>query len=62
MVKPKFIPRTYYVLESEYGLDIKRYVRSIHPTKQEAEALRKYLALKNPYDKFEVIEFVERRR
>ena len=59
MKKSKIKPREYYIVESEYGFDFKRYIRSIHPTKEEAVTLKKHLDIKNPHDKHEVILFRE---
>ena len=52
-------PRTFWIVESEYGWDVKRYVRSIHPSFEEASTLRTHLRVKNPHDKFEVFEVRE---
>lgn len=51
--------RIFYIIESEYGLDFKRYVHSFHKTLLEANLLKKYLDIKSPYDKHEVIQVKE---
>lgn len=51
--------REFWILESEYGWDIKRYVHSFHHSEEQARALMKYLVLKNPYDKYEIIHCKE---
>lgn len=53
--KNKQVAREFYILEAEAGWDIKRYYHSFHKSEAEAKALAKYLELKNPFDKYEII-------
>lgn len=60
--KEKVTLREFWILEAETGWDIKRYVRSLHEEEELAKALLKYLQLKNPYDKYEIIHCKEIRK
>lgn len=57
--KVKIEPREYWMVESEYGMDFKRYMTNVLRTEAEALAFQNYLILKNPYDKHEVIRLRE---
>lgn len=59
--KKKEVLREFWILEAEYGLDIYRCVHSFHKDEEQAKALLKYLRLKNPYDKYEIIHCREMR-
>lgn len=52
--------RTFFLVESEYGMDFKRWYTSVHKTRAIAEAYKKYLDLKDPYDKHYLVEVVEK--
>jgi hypothetical protein len=58
--KKKSEKKTYYLVKSEYGLDFKRWFTSVHKTKEIAEAYKRYLDLKDPYDKHYLVEVVEK--
>lgn len=52
--------RTFFIIESEYGMDFKRWYTSVHKTKEVAQAYKAYLDLKDPYDKHYLVEVVEK--
>jgi hypothetical protein len=54
MTRPKKKAREFWIVESEYGMDFKRYVVSAHRSEAEARSFAKYLDIKNPHDKHEV--------
>lgn len=56
---PKIKPREFYIVETEAGFDIKRYYHSFHKTLEQAQAFKKYLDLRDPHDKREVIHVRE---
>lgn len=51
--------RTYWMVESEYGLDVKRYSRTVCGSGYEAAMLCNYLYAKNPTDKHEIVQLKE---
>lgn len=53
-MKAKQKLREFWIIESEYGLDIKRYYTSICRSEEEAKAKKKWLDVKDPYDKHNV--------
>lgn len=54
--------REFWILESEYGYDIKRYFVSVCKSEAEAMAKKAWLDIKDPYDRHEVIHCIEKRR
>lgn len=61
-LKAKNKRREFWIVESEYGWDVKRYVTSVCRTEQEAKAFKTYLDIKNPYDKHEIFHMKEIKR
>lgn len=45
-----------YIVESEYGLDIKRYYASVCKGEAEASAKQIWLRLKDPHDKHDLVK------
>lgn len=55
MSKRKPPPREWWILESEYGWDIKRVLTTVCQNEEEAKAKKKWLDIKDPHDKHEVV-------
>jgi hypothetical protein len=49
--RKKRIKREFWIVESEFGLDFKRYLTNVLKTEAEAKAYLKYISLRNPLDK-----------
>lgn len=54
-MKKKSNQREYWIVESEFGWDVKRYLRTICGSEKEAWHFKRYLDEKNPTDKHEII-------
>lgn len=51
--------REFWILESEYGMDIKRYIVSVCRTEKEALLKKRWLDEKDPYDKHQIFHVRE---
>lgn len=59
MKKSKRKAREYFIVESEYGWDIKRYIKTVCSSELEALKFSAYLDARNPGDKHEVVRVRE---